>query len=420
MLPLTVATFVFCFWFCSLQTAKVAGKTAPLFEEILGTCVLLPTEKELPSFIASLKKSGFQWIQTDIPLSRINPAPGVYHFNYNGFESALRMIHRERIRILLKFLGQADWVSRDPTGPHSEWDSTLNLTPPKDETSWSEVVRQITTRFGTYCFAWQIGNEPDGGGFFRGSADDYIRYLQWTSKAIRSVQKKSMIVGGELFLGDTPLFRLMLERPETFDVLSIHYPLAPPDHAKPIESYLRPMREKGVVKPVWNTEQLAGITCDYLSEGATTHIGTEGGLRLSPLKAVAHCLALGIEKVFLFSWNYDENSIGYRPDVQTECRVTSDWLNHTVFLQKVPTGSQDVTVYRFGQRNGRHLLAFWTEVKGLRVPLILKGADRVTLITHKGAVESLAPSNGQLRLVADVCPKIVAGLQPHSQVLINK
>ena len=405
------------------STAVAAGAAQKVQTAMLGVCVLLPKEPtQLPDFAAAIKKAGFGWVQTDIPLSRINPNEGVYNFNYGNFEVALKTLRQSGLHILLKFLGQANWISRDPKGAHADWDETLNLTPPRDKEKWQEVVRQIVRRYGTYCQAWQIGNEPDGGGFFRGSADDYMVYLEWTAEAIRSVQPNAVIVAGELFRGLVEpnsygdVLRKLVRRPDLFDVLSVHYPLAPPEHAGSMEDYLKAMRDAKIVKPIWNTEQGAGITCDYLPEGATTHIRTEGGLRLSPLKAVAHSLALGCEKVFLFSWNYDSGSIGYRHDVQMECRVAATNLDGASFVRKIDLGDKDLTVYLFRYSNGENLLTVWTEVKGKVVTLRVQGNEAVTVINHKGAMQKLTAQNGSVRILAEFCPKVVRGLSESVKV----
>jgi hypothetical protein len=183
-----------------------------------------------------------------------------------------------------------------------------------------------------------------------------------------------------------------------------------------MEDYLQAMREARITKPIWNTEQSAGITCDYLPEGATTHIRTEGSLRLSPLKAVAHSLALGCEKVFLFSWNYDASSIGYRPDVQTECRVAAENLDGASFARKLELGDKNLTAYLFRRYDGEHLLTVWTEVKGLTAELRLTSGHSVTVIDHKGSTSVLQPQNGRVRLVADFCPKVVRGLKADVRV----
>jgi hypothetical protein len=134
------------------------------------------------------------------------------------------------------------------------------------------------------------------------------------------------------------------------------------------------------------------------------------------LKAVAHSLALGCEKVFLFSWNYDTSSIGYRPDVQTECRVAAENLDGASFARKLELGDKNLTAYLFRRHDGEHLLTVWTEVKGLTARLRLTSRQPVTVINHKGEKSILQPQNGQVSLVADFCPKVVRGLQEGVQV----
>jgi len=391
-----------------------AAKPVEFSKPVFGVCVRLPREaSQLKPFAQSIKKAGFAWIQADIPMSRINPKKDVYEFGYGLFETALRELRESGVEILLKFGGQADWISRDPNGPHAEWDPTLNLTPPREKAAWQEVVRRVVARYGRYCRAWQIGNEPDGGGYFRGSADDYMTYLDWTATAIRQEQLQAIIVAGELYRGLVQpnsygdVLRKLVRRPDLFDVLSVHYPLAPPEHAGPMEDYLSALREAKVKKPIWNTEQAAGITADYLPQGATTHIRTAGGLRLSPIKAVAHSLALGCEGVFLFSWNYDSSSIAFRPDVQTECRIVGEHLTPVAFVRHIDLKDRDLTVYQFRHPNGEHLLALWTEVKGKAMALRLTVDRAVTVVNYQGRSQVLQPTNGEVTIVAEFGPKIV-------------
>lgn len=399
----------------SSATTKPSARTP-----MLGVNMVLPKSPS-PDFAKAIQQAGFGWVQIDIPLSRINPREGVYDFNYRNMEATLKTLHQSGLQILLKFQGQADWLSRDPKGAHADWDATLNLTPPKDKSKWQEVVRQIVQRYGVYCRAWQIGNEPDGGGYFRGSAEDYLVYLEWTALAIRSVQPNAVVVAGELFRGLVEpnsygdVLRKLVRRPDLFDVLSVHYPLAPPEHAGSMADYLRAMKEASIAKPIWNTEQSAGITCDYLPVGATTHIRTKGGLQLSPLKAIAHSLALGCEKVFLFSWNYYPDSIGGRPDVQKECLAAAKHLDGATFVRQVDLGNRDLTIYWFRHSNGAQVLTFWTEVKGKVVSLVLKTERAVIVADHRGGSQTLNPNGGRVRIVAEFCPKLLeipAGMIP--------
>lgn len=130
-------------------------------ESPFGVLMVLPAD--IDRHVALLKRTKVRWVGLDIPLSRINPREGVYHWDWSGFETALRSLKGAGLWISLKFLGQADWVSREPGGAHADWDATLNLTPPRDRGKWQEVVRNVVRRYGVYCSVWQVGNEPDAG-----------------------------------------------------------------------------------------------------------------------------------------------------------------------------------------------------------------------------------------------------------------
>lgn len=375
--------------------------------------------------IAPMLRAGFRWVQLDIPLSRINPRAGEFHWDYGEYESGLRLFHRAGITPVLKFGGQADYLSRDPNGGHAEWDETLNLTPPRDRPQWQEVVRRVVERYSPYCRHWQIGNEPDGGGYFRGSAEDYMQYLEWTVTAIRAVQPRAVILGGELFRGQVEpgsygdVLSRIVRRPDLFDVLSVHYPLGRPQDAGPIEDYQRAMQRVGIRKPIWNTEQQAIAPCEHAAPGDSTHIRTDGATRLSPLKAVGHCLALGMEKVFLISWDYDDGGMAYRPELHTECAVAARELQGAVPVRKVDLGSRDLTVYLFRKPDGTRTLAFWSEVSGVTFRLALQANRAVRVVNHRNETQTLQPSQGVVRLTAEFCPKVATGLEAAAGVRLG-
>ena len=116
-IALLVLAFVLCLTLaisCRQGQAGVGQSIAGTSPQtpVLGVCVLLPKDpKEFPAFASAIKQAGFGWVQTDIPLSRINPREGVYEFNYGNFEVALKVLRQSGLHLLLKFLGQADWIS---------------------------------------------------------------------------------------------------------------------------------------------------------------------------------------------------------------------------------------------------------------------------------------------------------------------
>ncbi|GBC95052.1 hypothetical protein HRbin16_00839 [bacterium HR16] len=402
------------------------GRHAAGSEPLLGVIATpVKTASERVNDAAAMVRAGVRWVQLDIPLSRINPRAGEFRWDYGDYQAGLRVFARAGVSPVLKFLGQADYLSQDPAGPHADWDRTLNLTPPRDRQQWQDVVRRVVAQYAPYCRHWQIGNEPDGGGYFRGSAEEYMQYLEWTATAIRSVQPHAVILGGELFRGQMGLgsygdvLSQLVRRPDLFDVLSIHYPLSRPQDAGPVEDYRRAMQQASIRKPLWNTEQQASASCEHAAPGTTTHIRTEGAARLSPLKAIGHCVALGIEKVFLFSWDYDDGGLAYRHDLRRECLVAAQALHGAVPLRRPDFGQRDLTLYLFRKPDGTRTLAFWTEVKGVTARLVIQTSRAVRVVNHRGETQTLQPVQGSVRITAEFCPKVATGLEATAKVRLG-
>lgn len=403
------------------------GERRPFGSEPLLGVIAAPTKEASAraNDAAAMVRAGIRWVQLDIPLSRINPRSGEFRWGYGDYEAGLRIFARAGISPVLKFLGQADYLSQDPNGAHADWDSTLNLTPPRDRQQWQGVVKRAVAQYAPYCRHWQIGNEPDGGGYFRGSAEEYMRYLEWTATAIRAVQPRAVILGGELFRGQMEtgsygdVLSRLVRRPDLFDVLSIHYPLGRPEDSGPVEHYQRAMQRAGIRKPIWNTEQQASASCEEAAPGTTTHIRTEGATRLSPLKAIGHCIALGMEKVFLISWDYDVGGLAYRLDLQKECLVAARELQGAVPVQRIDLGNRDLTVYLFRKPDGSRTLAFWTEVKGVTVRLVIRTNRTARVVNHRGETQMVESSQQAVRVTAEFCPKVVAGLEAIARVRLG-
>jgi len=146
--------------------------------------------EKIPDIVHSLKLAGVRWLDIDIPLAHLNPQKGVYHWDYAGrtgrahFDAFARAAHKEGLCLMLKFLGQADWISkRSDKEVHAYWDPALNLSPPRKAEEWTEVVQAVVRRYRDRCDTWEIGNKPEGHGYFKGSDDEYMAYLETTARA---------------------------------------------------------------------------------------------------------------------------------------------------------------------------------------------------------------------------------------------
>jgi hypothetical protein len=316
----------------------------------------------------SLRSAGARWIDIDIPLARINPSEGVYDWETTGrseksnFDAFVRAAHNENLCLMLKFLGQADWISkRTGKDVHASWDAALNLSPPSDPKKWAEVVAAVVKRYGDLCDTWEIGNEPEGHGYFKGSDEEYMAYLETTANAIRATQPNATIVAASLYNGGGVLPRLV-RRPDLFDIMSVHYLTGPGPAESPIEHYRNALADSGTSKPIWNTES-RGNKCAPTSPDESSAYRS-GARNQSPIKAFARNFALGVPRVFVFSWNLDEEpsfvNEDYSPKLcAVEYRTMTDYLEGARFVRAVAVG-ENLSGFQF-RRGGRDFLVAWSD-----------------------------------------------------------
>ncbi|MCI2068118.1 MAG: glycosyl hydrolase [Bacilli bacterium] len=77
-----------------------------------------------------------------------------------------------------------------------------NICPPKDFAAWGEYIGQFTRflleRYGkeeVETWYFEVWNEPDLGGFFHGSKEDYYKLYEYTVKAIKKEDEKIRVGG---------------------------------------------------------------------------------------------------------------------------------------------------------------------------------------------------------------------------------
>jgi xylan 1,4-beta-xylosidase len=78
-----------------------------------------------------------------------------------------------------------------------------NVTPPKDYKKWEDLVRNLTIHFTqrygeneVKTWYFEVWNEPNlKGGFWTGSQEDYFKLLQFTARAVKSVNKAYKVGG---------------------------------------------------------------------------------------------------------------------------------------------------------------------------------------------------------------------------------
>jgi hypothetical protein len=374
---------------------------------------------QIPDIAASVRLAGVRWVMMDIPLAHLNPREGVYDWGSAGlngrepFELMARALHARGVQLMFKTIGQADWISARTTGNvHAYWDPAINLSPPSDYAKWVQVITATVRRFGDICTHWEIGNEPEGHGYFKGTDDEYMKYLEVTAGAIRAAQPNATIVAASMYNGGGVLPRLV-KRPDLFDIMSVHYLTGPWGDIAPLSRYLDAMREAGISKVVWNTESRGRGGAGPPSPGESSAMGGKGADNQSPTKAYVRNFAMGIPKVFVFSWNMEEGPAmvhrDYSPQWNTvEYRTMTDQIEGSTFVRELKLGD-NLSAFLF-RRDGRNLLVAWTDQAGLSSDLSVSAGEALRVVDVMGNAARVEVSGGRATVRLAYQPLFIWGV----------
>ncbi len=124
------------------------------------------------------------------------------------------------VQLDLVLLTTARWATSPPlTGD--------KLARPANWQDWADFVHYITTRYKGKVTYWEVGNEPDHGGW-HGTVQEYVTWLQTASVQIRATDSNNKILMGGLACFGTPATggffdtELALGAANYFDIINYH------------------------------------------------------------------------------------------------------------------------------------------------------------------------------------------------------
>ncbi len=196
-----------------------------------------------------------------------------------------------------------------------KWASTSDIAglfqtyPPKDWSKYEEYVRAVVSHWKGSIHAWEVWNEPGWNGFWNGTVEEYVHLSKLTYENIKKIDPTATVIG----LGGSA--QLLPWTEEVFkagalkycDAISYHYyeadeSTATPDPKRDLVANLRALMAKyGEVKPIWDTEDRAGIgsfnreyrsSLDTESEVAFSAAGTS--------RKIVFNTAAGVKKTILY------------------------------------------------------------------------------------------------------------------------
>ncbi len=143
--------------------------------------------------INHLHALGFNWVKFQMPWKDVEPEPGNYKWGF--WDEVINAYSANGIQVLLSIPKAPNWA-RPPD------DDKSVEGPPQDPGQYAGFVARVADRYRGKVKAIEIWNEQnlwyEAGGAGRISAANYVKLLQFSYQAIKSVNPAMIVVSGAL------------------------------------------------------------------------------------------------------------------------------------------------------------------------------------------------------------------------------
>jgi len=256
---------------------------------------------------------------TGIKWTRIHDASTITHWktvesekgNFQWFDERVAVAKRYGVEILGEFLRVPEWAS---SAPADVPDYQKRLYPPRDMDEYANYVRKVVDHYKDEIHYWEIWNEPYGGGFFRGTPEQYAQLAKVTARAAKEADPNCKLLA-PCTCGHVPEWTeraIAAGALDGADIFSYHgYSMFTFSLYEMISKYAqageRPL-------PIWNTE--TGITSESFYRNLDDAFVDRYTRRINPMpygeaaalavRYYVYALAGGAKKFFIYWCKYEE------------------------------------------------------------------------------------------------------------------
>lgn len=211
-----------------------------------------------PQAFQLASQAGIGYVRFAVGQSRVQPT-GPADWNDAIWTQVISEAAGLGLRLLVQLGWPPAWNSSAPPGTPAE---EVIFYPPRDEQAWREFVARFVGQY-PQVLDWEVWNEPDLRGAWRGTPQQYAYWLQVTAQAVRSANPRARVVLGGLALGgrllDPDFLEDILSDPQypagpNFDVMNVH--VYRPEWMQAKMDYVRSTLARFGVgdRPIWVTE----------------------------------------------------------------------------------------------------------------------------------------------------------------------
>ncbi|EKD76137.1 MAG: hypothetical protein ACD_43C00214G0001 [uncultured bacterium] len=289
------------------------------------------TDSDWSTALDLANEAGVDWSREEFSWDVIESTND--QFNFASYDSVIEAYNTHDINVLGLLTYSSSWASSNPGSTEAEFY-------PPDLDAWSDYVSTVAAHYAGQIDYWEIWNEPNYSGFWKGTTDDYVELVETAATAIKTANPNAKIVLGGLSGADTNFLNEVfssISDKSLIDVVAIHpYRVIDGDYNYAPETVLDGLNSlttdiynvKAILNfngrsdtPIWLTE-IGWTTADA---GVSNRMQAEYLMRL-------YTIALAIpdvQKVFWYSFNDTSDDESYA-DAQFGL-VEEDYSKKTAF-----------------------------------------------------------------------------------------
>jgi hypothetical protein len=253
-----------------------------------------------PPAVDLAAQAGTRWMRFTMGQERVEPQRDVFDFSlYDDLVARLRALGLQPL-ILLGFTPR--WNSTAPPGDPDYIDF-----PPQDYEAFGEYVYESVRHFPDVQY-WEIWNEPDLPGYWRGTPAEYARLLAVAYQAVKRANPQARVLLGGLALGGVRRDPDFLEdilgdaqfpAGRSFDVMNFHTYSTQAEMQRTMDYVRSTLARFGVGdRPIWVTE--TGYSSDPADQAHPGYQGGPGAQARWLQDHLPYLRQLGAAKVFWF------------------------------------------------------------------------------------------------------------------------
>ena len=137
----------------------------------------------------SADAAGVQWAREQFDWDVIEPSDGEY--SWTSYDKVIDEYSQRGIKMVGLLTYSSSWASSNPYDPDAEFY-------PPDATAWKDYVATVAGHYKNEVNYWEIWNEPNHSGFWKGSVTEYADLITAASTAIKAANPNAKIVLGGL------------------------------------------------------------------------------------------------------------------------------------------------------------------------------------------------------------------------------